>query len=265
MPLTRDWFAEKRLIGVVHLLPLPGSPRPEPLHAVAGKALRDAKTLEEAGFDAVIVENFGDRPFPVYAEPITVAAMTRIAGLLVEELSIPVGVNILRNDGVAALSVAETVGAAFIRVNAYTELVASGEGFLEPLARKVQLLKARLGSSVAVFADILVKHGVSLSARPGDYYHAALDAVERGLADAVIVTGPVTGEPPSPEALREAARSGAPVLLGSGLRPDNAARFRGLVEGAIVGTYLHRNSGWREPVDPERARKIVEAWRGQGA
>ncbi len=265
MQVGRDWFSEKRIIGVVHLLPLPGSPRPEPIDKVEAKAVRDAKTMEEAGFDAVIVENFGDRPFPVYAEPVTVAAMTRIASRLAEELSIPLGVNVLRNDAVAALSIAETVGAAFIRVNAYTELVASGEGFLEPLARKVQLLKARLGSQVAVFADILVKHGVTLSARQGDYYHAALDAVERGLADAVIVTGPVTGEPPSPDALRDAARSGAPVLLGSGLRPDNARLYREYASGAIVGTYLHRRGQWREPVDPARAREVVEAWRGQGA
>jgi len=265
MAIPGDWFSEKRLIGVVHLLPLPGSPRPVALGVAESKAVRDAKAMEEAGFDAVIVENFGDRPFPARAEPITVASMTLIAGRIVEELSIPVGVNVLRNDGVAALSIAEAVGADFIRVNAYTELVASGEGLLEPMARPVQLLKARLSSRVAVFADIHVKHGVSLSTRSGDYYHAALDAVERGLADAVIVTGPVTGEPPSPEALREAARSGAPVLLGSGLRPDNAARYRDYVAGAIVGTYLHRRGDWREPVDPARAREVVRAWRGQVA
>ena len=52
-----------RLIGVVHLLGLPGSPRAVPLVDAIERAVADARALEHGGADAIIVENFHDAPF----------------------------------------------------------------------------------------------------------------------------------------------------------------------------------------------------------
>lgn len=262
---VKVFLRHKPLIGMVHLLPLPGSVNALPLPKVLDKAVKDAKTIIEGGMDAVIIENYGDRPFRKRVEPITVASMTLIVEEVSRKIEAPVGVNVLRYDAVSALSIAHVAGADFIRSNAYTETVASGEGILEPIAWEVQQLKKRLGSHVAVFADILVKHGVTLSARGDDYYYAAKEAAERGLADAVIVTGRITGEPPQPEHVLEAKRSGVPVLLGSGMTPENAHLYRGIVDGAIVGTYLHERSDWSAPVSLERVREIVRSFRDQEA
>lgn len=262
---VKTFLSKKPLIGMVHLLPLPGSVNALPLQKVLDRAIKDAKTIIEGGMDAVLIENYGDRPFRKRVEPITVASMTLIVAEISRKIEAPVGVNVLRYDAVSALSIAHVTGADFIRSNAYTETVATGEGILEPIAWEVQQLKKRLNSEIAVFADILVKHGVTLSAHGDDYYHAAKEAVERGLADAVIVTGRITGEPPQPKHILEAKKSGASVLLGSGMTPENAHLYREIIDGAIVGTYLHERSDWSAPISLERVRKLVRSFRGREA
>ncbi len=253
----KDLFRAKPVIGVVHLLPLPGAPNyRNNLTEVIDRAVEDALALEEGGVDAIIVENFGDRPLRMKALPITISSMTKIVERVIESTSIPVGINVLRSDGLAALSIAYVTGASFIRVNAYTEIVASGEGLLKPEAWEIYFLKNYLKSDVLILADIKVKHGVSLSAV--DYYHAALEAMERGLADAVIVTGLSTGEPPPTSAIKEAKEAGATVLVGSGITSSNIRDYVNIADGFIIGTYFHREGKYTEPIDVKRVRDIVE-------
>ena len=104
-----------RLVGMVHLGPLPGAPRfGGSLQTVIDHALADASILAESGFDALIVENFGDEPFfPDEVPKITVAAMTRAVATVRDAVPLPVGVNVLRNDAMAALAVAAATGASF--------------------------------------------------------------------------------------------------------------------------------------------------------
>jgi len=254
----KEFFSSKPFIAVIHLDALPGAPLyGGDFQSVMDKALRDARIAEEGGADAVIVENFGDKPFREKVDSPTIAAMALIVKAIVEELSISVGVNVLRNDAVAALSIATVCGADFIRVNAYTELVASDQGFLRPAAWDVLTQKRLLDSNVTVFADIRVKHGVSLSAR--DAVDAARAATYRGLADALIVTGRETGAEADPAVLRKVkAAVDRPVLVGSGITPSNAQKYSE-ADGYIVGTYLHENSEICRPLSLNRVRKMAEA------
>ncbi len=97
---------KKPVIGVVHLLPLPGSPRYRgSLEEVLERALADAGALVEGGVDGLILENFGDKPFPkrrISREGL--AAFAVVAREVVEEVSVPVGINVLRNDGLSAMA-----------------------------------------------------------------------------------------------------------------------------------------------------------------
>src|SRR5207245_839512 len=99
----------------------------------------------------------------------------------------PVGVNVLRNDACAALGIAATVGAAFIRVNVHSGVAASDQGILEGRAAETLRLRDALGVPVAIWADVHVKHARPLDSE--DVARAAEDAVERGLADAILVSG----------------------------------------------------------------------------
>ncbi|MEO2241163.1 MAG: BtpA/SgcQ family protein [Euryarchaeota archaeon] len=247
------------IIGVVHLPPLPGSPRARDMEEVIERAIRDASRLEEGGVDAVLVENYGDAPYhPADVPKVTVACMTRVVAEVIESVSVPVGVNVLRNDALAALSVCAATGASFIRVNAYVEAVATDQGILRPVAHEVQRELRNLGLDVDVYADVKVKHGRPLDDRPIE--DVARDAVERGLADAVIVTGSATGAAPEPEEVERVARVVDRVLVGSGVTPDNASEFlkRG-ASGFIVGTYFKRGGVTENPVDVDRVRELVSA------
>ncbi len=245
-------------VGVVHLLPFPGSPQPSPgLTEVLERAEQDATHLAVGGIDAIVVENLGDAPFESHhVDPYTVAMMTR-AVLRVRHAvpRVPVGVNVLRNDAVAALSVAAAAGAAFIRVNVHVGAMVTDQGLIQGRARDTLLLRRRLGADVRVVADVLVKHAVPLGA--WSLESAARDTVARGLADVVVVTGSGTGQPtdPAEHARVKAAVPDTPVWVGSGLSPSTVEPLLPL-DGAIVGTWLHEEGALSRPIDAGRVRRM---------
>lgn len=264
MPLPRP-KNRPLLLGVVHLLPLPGAPTASPgLDAALARALEDARTLSDGGVDGVIVENFGDAPFTgTSVDPATVAAMARIAGAIRESLPDAVlGVNVLRNDAIAALGIAAAVGAQLIRVNVHSGAMVTDQGLVTGRARETLLERRRLGVDVAIAADLLVKHASPLGAASVE--QAARDAWHRGHADALIITGSGTGQPFDPMDL-DRVRSAVPeaaLWAGSGLDPDSARAFRGALDGAIVGTWFHRDGDLSAPVDLDRVRALRAAIAG---
>lgn len=259
-----DLFAGHRpLLGMIHLPPLPGAPRyGGGVAAVTKRALRDAAVLAEEGFDGLVVENYGDAPFlPGAVGPETTAAMAVIVARIVADTPLPVGVNVLRNDARAALAVATAAGADFLRVNVHVGATVTDQGLIEGRAFETLRERARLGAEVAILADVLVKHGAPLG--EADPARAARDAVRRGLADALLVTGAATGAAADAEVLRtvKEAVPGTPVLVASGLDPKNAAALLPIADGAIVGTALKRGNDPEAPVDRMRARRLVRACR----
>lgn len=248
-------------VGVVHLPPLPGSPRPSPgLDAIVARATADAVTLARGGADAVIVENFGDAPFDGdQVAPYTVAAMTRVClAVRAAAPSLKLGVNVLRNDARAALSIAHAVGGSFVRVNVHVGAMVTDQGVLEGKARATLLERARLGASVAIVADVRVKHAVPLG-NP-DLADLARDTVHRGLAETVVVTGSGTGRRADPadwRTVRDAVPT-TPVWIGSGFDPESASAFPGLA-GAIVGTWLHEDQDLSAPLAVDRVVVIRKA------
>lgn len=253
------------LIGVVHLAPLPGDPaRGASFQATLDAAARDADALAEGGAAAIVVENFGSAPFPKgTAEqptpPHQIAALTLAAARCVE-LGVPVGVNVLRNDARAALGVAAAVGAAFVRVNVHVGAYVTDQGLIEGRAFETLRYRAAIGADdVAIVADVRVKHAAPLAAVPVPT--EVEDALKRGKADGVIVTGAGTGKGVDAALLAEVrgAAGDAPVWIGSGLTPDTAPRLAPLADAAIVGTWLKRGGDVKNPVDADRVRQMAEA------
>jgi membrane complex biogenesis BtpA family protein len=262
--LDEAFFARKPALGMVHLAPLPGSPRyGGRMESVLEAALADARALAAAGFDGLIVENMGDAPFfPDEVPPETVAALAVALAALRREVPLPLGVNVLRNDARAALGIAAATGASFIRVNVHTGAAVADQGLLFGRAHETLRRRAAIAPGVAIMADLRVKHARPLGGdAPLDLL--AEETVSRGLADALIVTGPTTGRPVALDDLATARRGarGAPVLAGSGVTAASAAAIAREADGVIVGTSLKRGGRVEAPVDPALASAFIAAWR----
>lgn len=250
------------LIGMVHLGPI--LERGVSLADVELAACRDAGILAEAGFDAIMVENFGDRPFyPDVVPAWTVAGMTRcvLAVRAVVGTSLPVGVNVLRNDARAALSVAAATGSQAIRVNVHIGASVTDQGILSGKAHETVRLRRQIAPDVQVWADVRVKHAAPVATR--SIVEEAEELHERGEADALIVSGLRTGGETDPARLAEVrAAVRCPVLVGSGASPEQLRVLMPVCDGLIVGSWLKVAGQVLAPVDAMRARMLVEAARG---
>jgi len=248
----------KIIVGVVHLKPLPGAPLwGGDINEVIESALKDARALEEGGVHGIIVENFWDAPYRIRVrEPETIAAFTVVAREVTKEVSIPVGLNLLRNSAIEAASIAYVVGAKFIRVNVYSEAMVTDSGFIQPVAPQLLRYLKKLNASLGIFADVRVKHASPLSFRPIE--DVIIDTFKREKASCVILTGSRTGTPPDREVLEKAKSLGVgPILIGSGLTIDriNLLKF---ADGAIVGTFFKKHGKISEPVDISRVRRLMD-------
>ena len=244
---------------MIHLPPLPGSPgyNREGIGPIIAAARRDLHALEKGGADGAIVENMFDTPFAKQAPKETIAAMTIVVQEMVREARIPVGVNVLRNDGIAAMAIAAVTGAKFIRVNVFCGVAFTDQGMIEGEARALIELRQRLGADVQILADVHVKHAAHLTT----VEEAAIDATRNG-PDGLIVTGVGTGKRTPPESLQAVKQvTSLPVFVGSGVRIDNLATYRD-ADGFIVGTSLKEDGQLDAPIDPARVQALAEAVAG---
>nr|WP_275994360.1 BtpA/SgcQ family protein [Argonema antarcticum] len=259
--LKQIFKTQHPIIGVVHLLPLPTSPRwGGSLKAAIDRAEQEATALASGGVDGIMVENFFDAPFTnSQVDPAVVSSMTLIVSRLMNLIALPVGINVLRNDARSAMAIASCVKAQFIRVNVLTGVMATDQGLIEGQAHQLLRYRRELGSDVKILADVLVKHARPLGSP--NLTVAVQDTIERGLADAVILSGWATGSPPSLEDLElaRAAANGTPVFIGSGANWENISTLIQAADGAIVSSSLKRHGRRDQPVDPIRVSQFVEA------
>lgn len=247
-------FGARAVFGMVHLQPLPGAPLfGGSIDDVIEAAAADAKALAEGGCDGIVFENFGDRPFHKHVDAETIAAMTRVVAEV--RPKVPFGVNVLRNDARAALAIAAATGAQFIRVNVHVGVMATDQGLIEGEAAETLRLRASIAPDVLIFADYLVKHATPVGE------HSARDLRERGLADAIIISGAETGAPADARRLAQVREAvDAPILVGSGLSAENAADYAD-ADGAIVGTSVKRDGRVEMPVERARVERVVRAFK----
>ena len=226
--------------------------------------LDDAAALVEGGVDGLMLENFGDTPFyPGRVPPHVVACMTRVGREVRQRFEAPLGVNVLRNDGCGALAVAHAIGAAFIRVNVLCGARVTDQGITQGIAH--ELLRQRVlldATNIRILADVNVKHSAPLGP-PRPLRQEVTDLVERGGADAVIVSGEGTGEATDLTELarvKEAAGE-TPVLVGSGVKAETIRELLAQADGAIVGTSLKVDGIATNPVDLARVKALIAAAR----
>lgn len=253
------------VVGMVHLLPLrPSAPSEGHLAAVEAFAMRDADALLQAGVDAICVENFGDTPFtPSSVSPYTVAAMTRMAYSLrrLAGPGFPLVINVLRNDAEAALSIAAAVEAFGVRVNVHSGAAVTDQGLIQGRAYATVPLRDQIAPGCLFLADVRVKHAAPLTERP--IAEEAEELHGRARADALIVSGARTGGATDPARAAEVrAAVPCPILIGSGATPETLPALGEVADVFIVGSWLKEGGDVARPVDPARARAIVDAAHG---
>ena len=252
----------KAVIGVIHSLPLPGSPGydGQPMAELVAYAVAEAGRYSEGGVDGLIVENHGDIPFskPEHLGPETAAAMAVMTDAVRRSSGLPIGVNVLANGAIQALAVAKAAGARFVRVNQWANAYVANEGLIEGPAALATRYRAMLhGRDIRIFADVHVKHGAHAITADRSIPELARD-VEFFDADAAIATGQRTGDGATMEELQTIADGTAlPVLVGSGVTPANVGDILTVADGVIVASYLKRDGVWWNEVDPDRLRTFM--------
>jgi uncharacterized protein len=251
------------LVGVVHLLPLPGSPdhRGSEVEPIYDRALDDARAYAAAGFDGLIVENHGDIPFakPDDIGPETAAHMAVACDRIRRETWLPIGVNVLANAALHALAVASAAAARFVRVNQWANAYVANEGFIEGAAPSASRYRRELGAhGVRIFADAHVKHGAHAIVQDRSIPELVRD-VEFFSADAIIATGQRTGHAADLDYIRTIkSATSLPTLVGSGVTSENVGDILAVVDGVIVASALKVDGRWWNAVDPERAKRFVD-------
>jgi len=250
------------LIGMLHLPALPGSPLAKlEMNEIKKFIIKDAKSLKDGGVDCLMMENFGDVPFyPGRVPAHVVALMTALASEVKAATGLPLGINVLRNDGVSALAIAQASGAEFIRVNVLSGARVTDQGIIQCIAHELLRYRSELGANhIKIMADVDVKHSAPLAPRP--IKDEVEDTVKRALADAVVLSGAGTGKPVSPEILSAVSKAsaGVPVVIGSGVTAQNIAELKPLAWGFIVGTSIKVDGKVENSVDVKRVRDLRKA------
>lgn len=229
---------------------------------VLSAVLRDADALSSGGVHGLMIENFFDVPFfPGRVPAHVVAHLTALAAHVRRRFpDLPLGINVLRNDGLSALAVAQAAGAEFVRVNVLCSARLADQGLIHGIAHDLLRLRRELGAeSIKILADVDVKHSAPLAKR--DLRDEVEDTVRRALADGLIASGAGTGKPTDVGKLAEikSAAGDVPVFVGSGVTPRTIAALAQHANGFIVGTYFKENDDPAAPVKVDRVRELVKA------
>ncbi|MEM8788691.1 MAG: BtpA/SgcQ family protein [Pseudomonadota bacterium] len=247
----------KAVIAMVHLGALPGTPLyGGDLEALVDAAGRDLDALQAAGVDAVMFGNENDRPYEFDVDTASTATMAYVIGRLRDRIAVPFGVNVLW-DPQSSIALAAATGAAFVR-EIFTGVYAADMGHWAPDAGAALRYRDRLGRrDLAVLYNVSAEFADSLDRRP--LADRARSAVFSSIPDAVLVSGPITGEPAAMADLRsvKAALPDTPVLANTGVKHDTVAEVLALADGCIVGSALKVDGDTWNPVDPDRARDFM--------
>jgi len=254
---------EKVLIGMIHCLPLPGTLGAQTtINEVIERAVGDAKVLEAAGFDAIMVEN-EDKCLAPHMSKVQFAGISMVAQAVRQAVSIPMGLCLGCLNYEEALSICKVTGGEFFRSPIFVDTVMNYNGVINPCSTQVIEYRKQIGAEhVKILADVHVKYYYMVN--PEIPITQSARWAERQGADAVIVTGTASGvETPLDDLINVKKSISIPVAVGSGVTEENIAEQKETADIMIVGTTLRKGGKMSEPIDPERAAAIVAAARGK--
>ncbi|WP_297486709.1 BtpA/SgcQ family protein [Thermococcus sp.] len=258
---------KKAVIGMIHLQALPGTPKYDgSTNQIIEKALNEACTYQQAGIDALMIENMHDVPYTKNDVGHEISSLTAIIAYLIKQKTgLPLGIQILAGANKAALATALSAGANFIRAEGFVFGHLADEGYIDSQAAELLRYRKQIGAEhIAIFTDIKKKH--SSHALTSD-----LDIVEMAhaaaffLSDGLIVTGMHTGDTADLNELKKVkTATNLPVLVGSGVDLDNVTDYMAVTDALIIGSYFKKDGYWANDVDGDKVRALMKKVNSNG-
>ena len=252
---------KKQIIGMVHVQALPGTPKhSKSMKEIISIAVEEAKLYEDAGLDAIMIENMHDIPYlNRNVGPEITASMTAIACEIKRNVSVPIGIQILAGANKQALAVAKATALDFIRVEGFVFSHIADEGLMNADAGELLRYRKQINAeNIAVLTDIKKKHS-SHSITSDISIVEFAKAGEFFLSDGIIITGLATGKPADIEELKAVRKeTKLPIFIGSGITEKNISEFWDFTDGFIVGSYFKEKGYWENPISKERVEKFME-------
>lgn len=260
MDIVKEMKSGKKfLIGMVHCLPLPGTYNSDTdIHQVIERAVSDAKALEAANFDALIIEN-EDLCCDVQMKKVQIAGLSMVMYAVRNAVDMPIGLCCGSLNYEEALSIALVGGGSFVRLPVFVDTVMNYNGIIPPCSAKAVNYRKAIGAQkISILADLQVKHYYMLN--PQVEISVSAEWAQRQGADAVIVTGAGSGLETSMKDLENVkSKVNIPVVVGSGINKNNIKEQLQVADALIIGTYLRTNGKMSEPIDAERAEEVMKA------
>jgi membrane complex biogenesis BtpA family protein len=258
---------EKFLAAMIAVPPLPGSPgyRGDD-DAIVAAALSDLRHYAEAGVHSIVLENSHDLPYIKPPLPGgAIELMTRLAREIRRRFEGPIGIQMLEAANETALHIAHRADLDFLRVEGYVFAHVGGAGIIEGCAGKLLRKRKELGCEhIKILGDVKKKH--CSHALTGDL--DILDEIKQAeffLVDGVIVTGARTTEPPNVAELRRVKKAtNVPVVIGSGMTPENSKTYYPLADGFIVGSTFRQDGRFLGALQPKRLAAFMKVFRTLG-
>ncbi len=257
---------KKSLIGMIHLLPLPGTPKYRgSLNEIYDQALIEAELYTKNGVDALMIENMHDVPYLNKCNGPEILACMSVVSSKIKNLSkIPCGVQILAADNLKALCCAKSSNLDFIRAEGFVFAHIGDEGLIDSDAGTLLRYRKMIDADdVMIFTDIKKKHSSHSITKDTSLVETA-KAAEYFLSDGLIITGTSTGEPVKKEELEQIQSvANGPILIGSGIDIENIAEYINLADAFIVGSHFKKDGKWNNNIDEERVKKFVEVFQNK--
>ena len=241
---------KKLVIGLVHLLPMPGTPLYEDgnIEKMTEKAIRDCVALKNAGADGGLVQSV-DVYYPAtddtdYAR---VATIAMIAGRVRAEVGpdFVLGAQLMFNCVTPSLAACKAAGCDFTRVSALAADTDSPYGKIVANPTKVAEYRRKIDAfNIGMISEISGYHF------KGEYSKAAI----QGLASTAMRLGANAIEVMNKDAkmneqliLDVKSAGNYPVILGGGTSVENCKERLRYADGALVGTAFEGGK-WGGPI-----------------
>ena len=251
---------KKVVIGMVHLLPLPGTPfyQEGSMAQTLEKAVTDATALYQGGADGCLIQTV-DRVYPAgdEADYARVAAMAAVAKAVSDATGpeFQIGVQIMVNALKASVAVAKVCNGSFIRCAALVGATPSAGGMIEANPHDFLTYRNGIGAQrIKLIAEVNSRHFHWL----GDRSTADIARMAARVGAAAVEVAH-TDEETNAKLIREIKQAlpHLPVILGGHTTHENVARRLAEADGAFVGACL-KVDRWDGRVDVERVRAYVD-------